>query len=178
MVILQRKTTPLNASGLTLRRRTDLFPNSPSRTTGKGALTFRTARARFPILPQKQRVVAIVDDEEAVGRALARLLRAAGYAVELFAGGAEFLESSVTPDCLVLDVYMLRTNGSDVLVNLIRRGRHIPTVLITGSVEDDIELPAGPARTYPVLQKPVDDQDLLDAVAAAILRGPLPDHGT
>jgi FixJ family two-component response regulator len=116
-----------------------------------------------------QELVAIVDDEEALRRALSRLLRAAGYAVASYENVAEFLQSPATPDCLLLDLYLLlRTNGASPLGNLVVRGRPIPTILITGSLEDGIELPAGPAPTCPVLQKPVDAETLLDTVTAAI----------
>jgi FixJ family two-component response regulator len=122
-------------------------------------------------LPHDQKLVAIVDDDEGVLRAVARLLRACGYAVESFAGGAEFLESSLTPDCLLLDLYMPGTNGANVLAQLAMRGRRIPAVVITGSGYDGTEWQVEPAHTVPVLQKPIDDQALLDAVAAAIAAG-------
>ena len=112
--------------------------------------------------------MAIVDDDDGVLRALARLLRVGGYAVESFAGGAEFLKSSLTPDCLLLDLCMPGIKGADVLAHLAMQGRRIPVVIITGSGHDGTEWQVGPAGAVPVLQKPIDDQALLDAVAAAI----------
>jgi FixJ family two-component response regulator len=119
-------------------------------------------------LRDRQQLLAVVDDDESVRRALGRLLRTAGYAVALFEGGAEFLRSPGTPDCLLLDLDMPGINGADVLEHLERRGLAIPTLIITGCMKVGGELQAGPGRTFPVFRKPFDDQALLDAVAAAI----------
>jgi len=129
-------------------------------------------------LSDRQKLVAVVDDDESVRTSLSRLLRAAGYVVAAFAGGGEFLRSALTPDCLLLDLDMPQMNGTDVLGHLEGRGISIPTVVITGSVKVGSELPVGSARSYSVLRKPFDDQALLDAVAAAIRCGSSPDDGT
>ena len=113
-------------------------------------------------------LVAVVDDEESVRRALGRLLRSAGYAIASFEGGAEFLRSPGTPVCLLLDLDMPGMNGADVLEHLERRGLSMPTLIVTGCMKVGSELQAGPGRTLPVFRKPFDDQALLDAVAAAI----------
>jgi len=57
------------------------------------------------------------------------------------------------------------TNGADVLARLVTLGIRIPTIIITGNIQ---ESHAEAVRTLRVLQKPFDDQVLLDAVAAAI----------
>jgi hypothetical protein len=73
----------------------------------------------FPVrgvdLLDLQPLVAIVDDDESVRRALARLLRSAGYAIASFEGGAEFLRSPDGADCLLLDLDMPGMDGPDVV---------------------------------------------------------------
>ena len=121
-------------------------------------------------LPDRQEVIAVVDDDAPVRRALWRLLRSAGYVVEAFAGGAEFLLSlrSGQPDCLVLDLIMPEINGITVLERLSAAASRVPTVVITGSSEKVSVSPAMHARGIAVLRKPIDDEVLLDALAAAI----------
>ena len=121
----------------------------------------------MPTLPP---VVAIVDDEESVRRALERLLRSAGFAVEAFPSGAEFLLSlpEHRPACLVLDLHMPDLSGLDVQVLIKREGFDVPIVVITGhdTAEVRARVVARGASAY--LRKPVDDKQLLAAIAEAI----------
>ena len=61
-------------------------------------------------------LIAIVDDEESVRKALSRLLRAAGFSVETYSSGAEFLRAVEIrlPQCVVLDLRMPHVSGFDV----------------------------------------------------------------
>jgi FixJ family two-component response regulator len=72
------------------------------------------------VVSQDRPTVALVDDEEAVRRALKRLMVSSGITVEAFASGAEFLDSLATrrPDCLVLDLNMPGLSGFDVQARL------------------------------------------------------------
>jgi FixJ family two-component response regulator len=123
----------------------------------------------MPKLP----LVAVVDDEESVRRALERLLRSAGFAVETFPTGAEFLLSlpEHLPTCLVLDLHMPELSGFDVQVLVEREGFRLPIVIMTGhdTPEARARVIARGAKAY--LRKPVDDKLLLaainDAIAAA-----------
>jgi FixJ family two-component response regulator len=119
-------------------------------------------------------LIAIVDDEEPIRKALKRLLRSAGMDVETFASGAEFLESVANrpPDCVVLDLHMLGMNGFEVQARLSECGTIVPVVIITGhdSPETKEKALAGWPAAY--LQKPVNDQTLLDAIALALRREP------
>ena len=115
-------------------------------------------------------LVAVVDDEESVCRALQRLLRSAGFAVKTFSSGSMFLTElpSRRPDCLVLDVHMPRMSGFDVQARLAELGERVPVVIITGhdTPETRDRAIGGGASAY--LRKPADDQAILDAVSAAI----------
>ena len=79
-------------------------------------------------------LIAIVDDEESVRKALSRLLRAAGFSVETYSSGAEFLRAVEIrpPQCVVLDLRMPHVSGFDVQRALKQANAQVPVVIITG----------------------------------------------
>jgi FixJ family two-component response regulator len=119
-------------------------------------------------------LIAIVDDEEPIRRALSRLLRAAGLDACTYACGGEFLASvkDFRFDCVVLDVHMPRVNGFEVQAFLARSGSRLPVIVITGRDSDQTRerATAGGAAAY--LCKPVDEAALLSAVRTAVARQP------
>lgn len=130
-------------------------------------------------MSKTRRLVAVVDDEEPVRKALERLLRSAGLDVETFNSGARFLESVAehTPSCVVLDLHMPRVTGFDVQARLAVTHGSLPVVIITAhdSQEAHDRAIEGGAKAY--LRKPVDGQALLDAIASAIKEPPAPGAG-
>jgi len=114
-------------------------------------------------------LIAVVDDEEPIRKALSRLLRLAGLKVETFSSGTEFLESvgDHTPDCLVLDLHMPEKDGFEVESQLAHTGFRIPIVAITGrdAPKDRERMTARGVAAF--LQKPLDGQVLLAAITAA-----------
>lgn len=114
-------------------------------------------------------LVAIMDDEEPVRRALRRLFLSAGIDVETFASGEEFLESVKVqqPDCAVLDLRLPGLTGLEVQERLVEAGIHLPTVIISGHDQAGIAERVLAAGASAYLRKPLDEQSLLDAVAAA-----------
>ena len=123
-------------------------------------------------MPEHPQMIAVVDDDASVCRALGRLFRSAGYAVETFTSAAAFLAASGSrlPDCLVLDVEMPGMNGPELLSRLAASGVGVPAVVITGSNHAALESRAMEAGARAILRKPLADQALFDAVAAAIGR--------
>jgi len=113
--------------------------------------------------------IAIVDDDEAVRKALRRLLRAANLDASAFASGQEFLDSlaSGQPDCVVLDVHMPGMNGLDVQQRLTRSGLQTPIVIITGHDDPQIRARCLSAGAAAYLRKPLDDEALLSAIYRA-----------
>jgi FixJ family two-component response regulator len=120
----------------------------------------------------KPAVVAVVDDEESVCRALKRLLVSAGLKVESYAGGRAFLDSlsSHVPSCVVLDLHMPDVSGFDVQSTLAEMGDGPPVVVITGHDAADVRQRAMDGGAAAYLRKPVDDEVLLAAVADAMAR--------
>jgi FixJ family two-component response regulator len=112
----------------------------------------------------------VVDDDDDVRRALARLLRAAGYEVLTYGSAAEFLQQALheRPTCLVLDLRMPDTDGMALHEALQNQGRDLPIVFLTG--HGDIRTSVRAIRTGAIdfLEKPVEDDRLLEAVGRAI----------
>jgi len=115
-------------------------------------------------------LIAVVDDDPYVRKALERLIRSAGFAAETFPSGAEFLKSVVDhePDCVVLDLHMPMQDGFEVQAQLARDHCAIPVVVITGhdTPESRSRALGGGAKSY--LCKPVDDETLLKAINSAM----------
>ena len=116
--------------------------------------------------------VFVVDDDASIRRALARLLKSVGLAVELYAGAQEFLEACDPdrPGCLLLDVRMPGTGGLELQQILASRGIEWPIVFITGHGDVPMSVRAMKAGAVDFLPKPFSDQDLLDAVQRALGR--------
>jgi FixJ family two-component response regulator len=115
-------------------------------------------------------LIAVVDDEEEVRRALGRLIRSAGLEIETFMSGADFLESLAhrRPAFVVLDLHMPGVNGFEVQSRLNEMPDPIPVIVITGRDTEESRQRAleGGARAY--LRKPVDERDLFAALASVM----------
>ncbi len=119
-------------------------------------------------------MVAVVDDEESVCRALKRLLQAAGMDVETFVSSSSFLESmrerlpSRRPDCVVLDVHLPGLTGLDVQRLLHAERILLPIVMITGNEEPGAKETALARGAVAFLVKPIHARILLDSIENAV----------
>lgn len=113
--------------------------------------------------------VYLVDDDDAVRKALALLLETVGLSVTTFAGPEAFLARlpKLDPGCLILDIRMPVLSGLKLQERLREQGTDWPTVVISG--HGDIEACRRAFRNGAVdfLSKPVDEQDLIDAIQKA-----------
>jgi len=117
-------------------------------------------------------IVFVIDDDEPVREALRNLFRSVGLRVEVFGSAPEFLQSQL-PDvasCLILDIRLPRLSGLDFQADLAKAGIHIPIIFMTGHGDIPMTVRAMKAGAVDFLTKPFRDQDMLDAVAAAIER--------
>lgn len=115
-------------------------------------------------------LVFIVDDDDSVRKAIARLIRSAGYRVEVFASAREFLDRADAPaclSCLVLDIQMPGISGIQLQHQL---EETLPIIFITGHGDIAMTVHAMKAGACDFLAKPVRDSDLLNAVEAALER--------
>ena len=115
-------------------------------------------------------VVVVIDDDSAVRAALKELLESVGLKVILFQSAGEFLESAVpdTTCCMVLDVRMPVMSGIKLQEELARAEVQVPIVFITGHGDIAMAVRAMKAGAVDFLAKPFSNQDLLDAVFAAL----------
>lgn len=110
-------------------------------------------------------VIAIVDDDASVRRALQRLVESAGYTVQTFASAGEFLGwlPQGQAACLVLDVHMDGMSGFDL-----QRRLAVPVIFITAH-DDALTLARiKRARAAGHLRKPIDEQAVLSAIRRAV----------
>jgi FixJ family two-component response regulator len=114
--------------------------------------------------------IGLVDDDPAMLRALSRLLRARGFVVRTFDSPAGFLaqREGARLDCAVLDVSMPGLTGLEVQQALRQIGARLPIVFLTGRGDIPTSVRAIKAGAVNFLTKPVDEGELLAAVAAAL----------
>jgi FixJ family two-component response regulator len=134
-------------------------------------VTQRSLSAK-PLGSADQPVVFVVDDDASMRQALARLFQSVQLRVEVFASPQEFLHSERpdVPSCLVLDVRLPGLSGLDFQAELMKADVRIPIVFISGHGDIPMTVRAMKAGAVDFLAKPFRDQDLLDAVTAAIQR--------
>ena len=114
--------------------------------------------------------VFVVDDNVGVRKSLRALLESAGFAVETYASGEEFLAAydPERPGCLVLDVRLRHGSGLDVQDELRRRKTALPIIVLTGHGNVPTSVRALKAGAVDFLQKPAPPKVLLERVRAAI----------
>lgn len=118
-------------------------------------------------------LVVVVDDDPSIRRALARLFRSASLEVEVFGSAGDLLARNGTlrPACLVVDFHLPDMNGISLLRQLLAPapGRPVvPAVMITGDKDPELRLRALQAGAVALLEKPFDEERLLDEVRRAL----------
>ncbi|MEJ2670942.1 MAG: response regulator transcription factor [Deltaproteobacteria bacterium] len=116
--------------------------------------------------------VYVVDDDPSVRGAMKRLLKSVGLPVKTFASAREFLDQA-TPEwsgCLMVDLRMPGMGGLDLQYQLNARQISLPVIFLTGYGTVPASVRAMKAGAVDFLEKPVDDQTLLDAVHKALER--------
>jgi len=117
-------------------------------------------------------VVHVVDDDDSVRVAVARLLDAAGYEVRAYSSAGEFLmvRPGDAPGCIVLDVRMPGPSGLELQEALAKQERRLPVIFLSGHGDVPMSVRAMKAGAVDFLTKPVERDALLDAVSAALAR--------
>jgi FixJ family two-component response regulator len=118
--------------------------------------------------------VFVVDDDLSVREALSSLIRSVRLHVEMFASAGEFQARLARPpegaECLVLDVRMPGMNGLDLQRELAVARPSMPIIFITGHGDIPMTVRAMKAGAVEFLPKPFREQELLDAIGAALAR--------
>lgn len=122
--------------------------------------------------PNTEPIVCVIDDEESVRRSLERLLRSVHLEARTFSSAQEFLQNKPAdrPTCLIVDVRMPGISGLDLQENLVSHGLTQPIIFITGHGTIPMTVRAMKAGAIHFLQKPFEDQELLDALHQALER--------
>jgi FixJ family two-component response regulator len=107
--------------------------------------------------------LVVVDDDTDIRRAVGRSLRSYGHKVHLFESGEAYLAEDCHADCAIVDIGLPGVSGLEVEEQLRKSGRGLPVVFITA--HDDLATRAVRTTGMPVLRKPLDEHDLLDAIA-------------
>ena len=118
----------------------------------------------------RQPIVFVVDDDDAVRKSLRLLLKSASLSTTAFASAQEFLAgwTADQPGCLVLDVRMPGMSGLELQEELNRRGAIIPVIFISGHADVPMAVEAIQHGAFDFLQKPFSDQDLIDRIQRAL----------
>jgi FixJ family two-component response regulator len=121
-------------------------------------------------VPEAQPIIAIVDDDVSMLRALRRLLTSVGYVVVTYTSAEEFLQSDVLArvGCLVLDIMMPGMSGLELADRLAASGMTLPVIVTTASADEQIRRHAEQAGVVAYLRKPFEEGALLDAVRQAL----------
>ncbi|HEY5133883.1 MAG TPA: response regulator transcription factor [Candidatus Krumholzibacteriaceae bacterium] len=123
-------------------------------------------------MSEQRPVVYVVDDDPSIRSLLIKLIRSIGLPVEAFSSSQEFLSSTRPegPACLVLDVRLPGLSGLELQERLVQSGVDIPAIFITGYGSISQSVRAMKAGAVDFLEKPFENQALLDAVNKALDR--------
>ena len=117
-----------------------------------------------------QTIVMIVDDDDSIRKAVRRLMKSYGFAVETFASAEEFLGSDrlAKTSCLILDIHMPGMNGLELQKRLVASGSVVPIIFITAFTDDRARAQAMSAGAAGYLAKPFSDDELLNCIHSVL----------
>ena len=122
------------------------------------------------VTERKERLVAVIEDDESYRVAVRRLLKSAGLSVELFGSAETFLNSGQQHEtgCLISDIRMPGMSGLELQAKLNSDHCPIPTIFITAHGDEKMRLQAMRGGAVRFLVKPFDGETLLEAVRVAL----------
>jgi FixJ family two-component response regulator len=117
-----------------------------------------------------QQTVFVVDDDPAIRKSLQLLIEMAGLPVRTFPSARSFLDAYKPGDssCLILDIRMPGMNGLDLQQELVQRRFDLPIIVLTGYADVPVAIRALKSGAVEFLEKPVEDDVLLDHVRKAL----------
>jgi FixJ family two-component response regulator len=122
--------------------------------------------------PDSEPIVYVVDDDRLIREMLSSLFRSVAMRVRLFESAQELLQSKLedAPGCLVIDVRLPRLSGLDLQTELAKSDIRIPIIFLTAHADVSTSVRAMKGGAVDFLTKPFHEQEMLDAVNAAIER--------
>ena len=118
------------------------------------------------------RLVHLVDDDEAIRRSASFMLRTSGYVVKTYASGVELLKEgrALPPGCILLDVRMPEMDGIEVQKALKEAGILLPVIVMTGHGDVNVAVQAMKAGAVDFIEKPFEKAVLLSAIDEGFAR--------
>jgi FixJ family two-component response regulator len=117
----------------------------------------------------EKKKIFIVDDDKSVCRALSVLLVTYGFTVDTYTCAEEFFRAvpNSVPGCLILDIHMPGLDGWETLQHLLTSGSSRPVIIISADKNGGLNEKASKAGAVGYLQKPFNDQALVDLIKVA-----------
>ncbi len=117
-------------------------------------------------------LIRVIDDDDAMRNSWAFLIEGEGWDVATYADAVSFLSSNdfARPGCMLLDVRMPHMSGLELQNKLTEIGCDLPIIFISGHGDIDMAVQTLKAGAMDFLQKPVDDQRLLEAIENAVAK--------
>ena len=149
----------VNGAGIKPLHTSNLVPHISNFGRGPGSL----------FMPDQRKVIAIVDDEQTMLKAIERLLTARGFATQGFVSAEAFLDSSTAQDaaCLVLDIHLGGMSGIELRRRLKAVRSTIPVIFITAVDDEAVHREAMDAGCVACLRKPFQGSLLISAIDKA-----------
>jgi len=121
-------------------------------------------------IPAENKQIFIVDDDESVCRALGVLLGTYGFNVKTFICAEDFFSAvpNIALGCLILDIHMPKLDGWETLQRLLKSGSNRPIIIMSADKNGGLNERAQKAGAVGYLQKPFNDQALVDLINIAV----------
>lgn len=115
-------------------------------------------------------MISIVEDDESTRESVCALVRALGFSTRTFSSAENYLRSGFVDDtdCLIADIHMPGLSGIELHEQLVREGRRVPVIFITGYPDEKARTRVLNAGATGYLSKPFNDDDLVACLDAAL----------
>ncbi len=116
--------------------------------------------------------IIVIDDHRGARESLKALLESAGFLVSDYSSATAFLEAGMPEGaCMIVDVHMPEMSGLELQGELVRRKMDLPLILVTGQADVPLAVKAMRAGAFDFLEKPFDDEKLLESIGRALAAG-------
>ena len=118
----------------------------------------------------RERLIAVIDDDESFRVALVDSLSSLGYGARGFASAEEFIADDGTEpyDCVITDIHMPRMSGFDLMRRLLAHHSSVPVIMITAHAEPGLESRAAAIGAVCLLRKPFEADALTHCLERAL----------
>jgi two-component system response regulator FixJ len=115
--------------------------------------------------------IVVIDDDDSVSEPIRMLMEAHGWEAKTYHSCEAFLadlDADDPPSCMILDLFFPRMTGVELQQCLVGKGITIPTIVLTARPDGSLALASSKAGALEIITKPVEGDQLIDKVEAAI----------